>query len=191
MRVQDMGGSISPPTALSKARQVQRDADLIADQTAFFRDERWIATNIYPQLRALMARVAEIADEINRELGMGIEARPAEMHCILRVAGICMNVGWRQSYRNSVAEGAELIAAEFNGPLFLPSERLMTMFQPKELRRSTFLPSLSLARDVCWKERGKAGAHALPAEDLAQAIVSKFLDLVERANRGKVDRVAT
>src|ERR1700730_11398053 len=38
-RVQQRGGKIEPPNALSLARRVQREADLISDQNAFFWDE--------------------------------------------------------------------------------------------------------------------------------------------------------
>jgi hypothetical protein len=49
------------------------------------------------------------------------------------------------------------IAAEFNGHVFLPAERMMTAFPPNELRRKTFLPALSLSRGT--RQSRKIHAH--------------------------------
>jgi hypothetical protein len=58
-----------------------------------------------------------------------------------------MNIGWRQAIYHSVSEDAEIIAAEFNGPLYVPEERMMTVFTPTELQRARFTLSLSLSRE--------------------------------------------
>jgi hypothetical protein len=80
-----------------------------------------------------------------------------------------MNIGWRQAIYHSVSEDAEIIAAEFNGPLYLPEERMMTVFTPTELQRARFTLSLSLSREVRWTEVGKKG-EPLSAEDLAHRL---------------------
>jgi len=185
-RVQQRGGKIEAPTALSQARRVQREAQLIADQNAFFRDSRWIADNIHRQVEWLMNRIAELTEQIRVELGMTFVARPMKQRCVVRDERVSVNVGWRQQFSNSVSEQAEITAAEFNGPLYVPHEKMMTVFMPTELRRVRFTPTLSLSRDVRWTEAGKKGDPLSP-EDLAQRIVTMFLDLLSRADKGKVD----
>jgi len=185
-RVQQRGGKIEPPNALSHARRVQREAALIADQTAFFRDRRWIEENINRQVEWLMHRIADLSQEITRELGMTFVARSVDKRCVLRDNRVSMNIGWRQAFWNDVSKDAEIIAAEFNGPLYLPNERTMTVTLPGELRRARFTPMLSLSREVCWNEAGKK-AEPLSTEDLAHRILTLFLDLLNRADKGQID----
>jgi hypothetical protein len=85
-----------------------------------------------------------------------------------------------------VSEEAEIIAAQFNGPLYLPEEKMMMVFMPTELRRTRFTPTLSLSREVRWIEVGKKG-EPLSTEELAHRIVTLFLDLHDRANKGRID----
>jgi hypothetical protein len=186
MRVQELGGHISKATALDKARQVRRDADLIADQRSLFRDTGWINSSLHRHIEDVMRTVVALVDDINRELGSGHVAIAEGRRCIIRDGRVSLNVGWRQSIANSVEDEAELIAADFNGPLYMPSERMMTVFPPREIKRLTFTPSLSLAREICWRQRG-GKPSLLSGDDLAQQIVTLFLELVARADRGQVE----
>jgi hypothetical protein len=186
MRVQQRGGVIEPPSALSAARKVQREAELLADQKSFFRDRAWIVTNIHRAIEQLMLRLSSLTDQITHELGMKFVARPVGHRCVLRDERVGMNVGWRQGIFNSISEEAEIIAAEFNGPLFVPDERMMTAFMPTEIKRTSFTPTLSLSREVRWVEVGKK-SEPLSTEELAHRIMSLFLDLLSRANNGRID----
>jgi hypothetical protein len=186
MRVQERGGKIAPPSALSHARRIHREASLLADQKSLFGDRRWIEANIHEQVAWLMRRLAELTEEIKTELNMALVARALKQRCVLRDNRVSMNVGWRQGIFNTVEEEAEVIAAEFNGPLYVPDERMMTVLPPKELGRHRFTPILSLSREVRWKEVGKK-VEPLPTEDLAHRIMALFLDLLSRANRGQID----
>jgi|GEM_PF-5047947 len=97
-----------------------------------------------------------------------------------------MNIGWRQAYVNSVSEHAEVTATQFNSPLYVLDERMMTVFTPTELRKTQFTPTLSLSREVRWIEVRKKG-EPLSTEGLAHRIVTLFLDLLDRANKGRID----
>ena len=126
-----------------------------------------------------MTRLLELSQQIGVEVGMSFVARVEGRRCVLRDNRnrVSMNIGWRQGYVNTVMEKAEIIAAEFNGPLYVREERMMTVVMPKELRRARFTPTLSLSREVCWIEAGKRH-HPLSAEELAHRILSLFLDTV-------------
>lgn len=185
-RVQELGGKIAPMDALARARVVKRDADLIADETNRFRDPSWIISNIHPQVQTIVAATAALAKKASDELGMEIVTLAEDRRCVLRDRrGFTLNIGWKQSIFNSVLEEAGLIAAEWNGPLFMPSEKLMTIGMPDEIRRVTYLPKLSLSRDLRWM----ATAHPkerLSGSELADALVRQFLDLLSKADQGKV-----
>lgn len=185
MRVQEQGGRVRPPSALAHAQRIKRDADLIQDTQTWFRDRRWIQEQLHPQIELLVARLNGLTEQIASQLQLGVVARSAGRRCILRDERVSMNVGWRQKYINSALEDAELLAVEYNGPIFLPGEGKWMMFEPKELRRMKFAPGLSLARELQWAEAGFRAAP-LSTEDLAHRIVSLFLDLVDRANKGQV-----
>jgi hypothetical protein len=133
-----------------------------------------------------MTRLAKLTEEITSELGMTFVARPLKQRCVLRDQRVSMAISWRQGIYNTVAEDAELLAGEFNGPLFVPEERMMTVFTPTELRRTRFTPTLSLSREIRWIEIGKKG-EPLTTEELAHRLMSLFLDLLNRADRGQID----
>jgi hypothetical protein len=133
-----------------------------------------------------MLRIAALTEEIRAELGMTFVARPYGQRCVLRDNRVSMNIGWRQAMYDSVSEDAEIIAAQFNGPLYVPDEPMMTVFMPNELRRSLFTPTLSLAREVRWIEVSRK-AEPLSTEELAHRIVTLFLDLLDHANKGQID----
>jgi hypothetical protein len=187
-RVQQVGGRITPPTALGRARQVQAEDNRRADQENAFRDTRWINDVLHPQLEALMASIRDRATEIARELGMGFVALAEAKRSILRDQRVSLNVSWRQQYTNVVDDrtNSGLLMCRFNGPVFLQSERLMSVMPPKEIGRRLFMPQLSLSRDVVWKEDRK-NHPPLPIQDLADVAVTDFIDLIDRTNRGGVD----
>lgn len=190
LRVQQRGGKIEPPNALSHARRVQREAALLADQKAFFRDRRWIEDNIHRQVELLMQRIAALTDEITSELEMTFVARAIGQRCVLRTERVSMNVGWRQTIYNDVSDDAEIIAAEFNGPLYIPAERMMTVFHPTLIKQARFTPTLSLAREVLWDEVGKK-ISPFSTDALAHHIIALFLDLLLRADKGEIDFMHT
>ena len=132
-RVQERGGVIEAPTALSeKTRRIQRDEELRAAQAASFHDQRWIETTLHPQIAGLMRRTCELVDEIKEKLGRPLFSGTAfgggaSMRCILRDDRVSMNISWRQPVVNwcvLAAQRAKLISpAQFDGLLFFPPGR--------------------------------------------------------------------
>src|SRR5262249_18276048 len=96
------------------------------------------------------------------ELGMAFVARSVDKRCVLRDNRVSIYISWRQAFLNDVTKDAEIIAGEFNGPLYLPNERTMTVFRPGEIRRVRFTPTLSLSREVCWVKAGKKASCYRP-----------------------------
>jgi len=186
MRAQQRGGKINTSSALSYARGVHREAQRIEDEKAFFKDSQWILEKLHPEVEWIMKRLAEITAEISQVLGMTFTAHCSEMRCILRAQRVCLNVGWRQPYVNSALEETSIQVVEYDAPLFLPEERLMTWMTPKPIGQFRFKPTLSLTRDVFWYEEGSPKA-AVPSEQLAQQIMKLNLNLIDRANKGLID----
>lgn len=186
-RVQQQGGKLSRPTAMAKARQVQHEADRRADEARLFRDQQWIEGTLHPRIEALLARISDLAGEISRELGMKIVAVAEGWRLILRDHRVTMNVQWRQTYTNVADDrtNSGLLVTEHNGPLHLPRERMMLLFRPTEISRRLFMPGLSLARGVVWRE-DRSNTPPVDDEELAQRVVTDFVSLIDRVNRGEV-----
>jgi hypothetical protein len=182
MRVQELGGQIYAPSALARARQVQSAAELRTEEESNFRDTAWIQRVMRPQLETLAARIVSLAAEINAELNMGIVAVNESAQCVLRAQRVSLNIGWRQHYMNVAGE---LISAEFAGPIFLPSERKMSVSRPRELGRVTYEPTLSRSRELRWR-RCDQETSTYSVEELAQELVSQFLELVRRDGQGQI-----
>jgi hypothetical protein len=89
-------------------------------------------------------------------------------------------------YSNAVDDQAELNVREFNAPTYLQEERMMTFFEPTELRRTRFAPTLSLSRELRWIENSKK-SEPLSTEEVAHRILSLFMDLLSRADKGEID----
>jgi hypothetical protein len=101
-----------------------------------------------------------------------------------------MAIGWQQPIINYVGDSdsceCHLWAAEFSGTLPLRGENIWYVEQPKKLRQHNF--KVDVARDcgLMWRVSGK-NEYVQPSE-LADYIMRVFLDLVDRANQGKVER---
>jgi hypothetical protein len=100
-----------------------------------------------------------------------------------------MGIGWQQPIMNYVGDDREhechLWAAEFSGSLALPGENRWYVEQPKKLTSHKFKVELAQDRSLIWKaDREK---EYLPPSELADHIVRLFLNLLSRANQGKID----
>jgi hypothetical protein len=73
-RVVELGGEIRRSSPLEQARIVQREAELRADEAAWFRDTRWINESVHPAVEAIVSRIANSVAEIREQTGMPVEA---------------------------------------------------------------------------------------------------------------------
>lgn len=101
-----------------------------------------------------------------------------------------MGIGWQQPILNYVgdyeANECHLWAAEYSGLLELPGETRWYVERPKKLKNHKFKVGVAPDRGLVWQVDGKK-EYILPSE-LADHILRLFLDLMSRANQGKVER---
>ena len=109
---------------------------------------------------------------------------------VLRNGFVSMSIGWQQPIINFVgddgAHECHLWAAEYSGLLALQGENRWYVEQPKKLKNHKFKVEVAQDRGLTWKVEGKK--EYVSPSDLADHIVRLFLDLISRANQGKISR---
>jgi len=190
IRVQECGGEIYPPDAMSEAKRIKSEAEFITDREAMMGDRRWIEGTVHQSLRETMQEIVRLVDEANQTYGFQIVRGAQDRSCVLRSGFVSMAVGWHQPIYNRVSDQQSdkcyLRVAEFSGSIMLPGEQGWYMHEPRLLKEHRFKVDVSLSRDMVWVENGKN--KQVQSGKLADRIVQLFLDLVSRANRGKVER---
>jgi hypothetical protein len=190
LRVQEHGGVIKRVDALGKAEAVKREADYFADRDRLMRDATWIG-ELRRSISEAMVELIRLASEIKASQGLEIVAGPGSYGMtIIRSGYVSMGVGWQQPIANYVGDSdpheCHLWAAEFSGALPLHGESLWYVDQPKKLKQHNFKVDVARDRGPMWRLSGKS--ECVPPSELADYIMRLFLDLVDRANQGKVER---
>jgi hypothetical protein len=192
LRVQEHGGEMKQLDALGKAKRVKREEVYHADRERLMGDRRWIEDVVHRSLRETMIEIAELVGKVNAESEFNIQCGVADKGCVLRSGWVSMVVAWHQPIFNRVSDHEHdecyLRATEFSGTVLLPGERGFVMHQPKQLKQTKFKVDVAQDRALMWKVVG-TNAEISPAK-LADTVVQLFLDLMSRANQGKVERPA-
>jgi hypothetical protein len=188
LRVQEQGGEFAQPDALSEAKRVQREAVYLARREALLSSRPWIEDTVHRALRETMAEIVRLAKEANG-LGTDIAGASNNMTCVLRSGFVSMGIAWKQPIFNRVTDYGKdkcyLRVAEFSGAVTLPHERLMVLHEPRLLKEHRFKVEVEHDDSLAWIEEGKR--EHIPASRLADYIMRQFLDLISRANQGKVE----
>jgi hypothetical protein len=154
------------------------------------RDRAWIENTVHAPLRQTMQQLVELAQAVTREHDLHVECRSHDRTCVLRSGFVSMGVSWQQPIFTYVGKDDHsdcfLRADEFSGFVRLPQESGWFTGKPRLLKERRFRVDVALDRTLVWVEQGKTERLA-PAQ-LADRIMRIFLDLVSRANRGKVER---
>jgi hypothetical protein len=186
-RVQEQGGTIKPLDALEKAKAVKSEADYLADRDRLMRDGVWI-DGLHGSIRQTLAQIGILAKKLKEEHGLDVAFGTQDRMGILRTGFVSVGIGWKQPIFNYMGDHGKdechLRVAEFSGLLALPNERLMYLEAPKVLKEWKFKVDVAHDRSSVWR-LGKN--ETIPAAQLADRIVQIFLDLVSRANQGKVE----
>jgi hypothetical protein len=190
LRLQEQGGVIKRVDAIGKAEAVRREADYLADRDRLMRDAGWIG-DLQKSIRETMDELARLASEIDASQRLGIAVGPGIYGLtIIRSGYVSMAIGWQQPIANYVGDSnpheCHLWAAEHSGTLPFHGENRWYLEQPKKLRQHKFKVDVARDRGVMWRVSGK-NEYVRPSE-LADYIMRLFLDLVDRANQGKVER---
>lgn len=184
LRVQEQGGEIRPPNAMTTARRVQREAELIRKRAELFGDRRWIESTVHTSIRKTFESLIALADKAKVELGLAIVAGSDDYKvCVLRSERVSVSVGWRQAFFNTIADECSLCVREFSGGLLLPGEQGYFIHKPKLLKEHHFKVDLSDTFDLVWT----TGIESRITENqLPDRIMIIFLDLISRSNNGKI-----
>lgn len=189
-KVQERGGTIQRPDALTEAKRVKAEADYHRDRESLMRDRQWIESAIHKSLVMTFKRVGELVAQVNKEHGFEIIVGSAGYQsCVIRVGYVSLVVGWQQPIFNSVLSDehgeCHLRVVEFSGAVPIPGRQELVWQKPTPLKERKFKPEVSETRELVWIE-GK-DAQVVPSE-LADRIVMILLDLIGRMNAGKVPR---
>jgi hypothetical protein len=189
-RVQEHGGKLVPVDAMTEMARVRREATYLADREALMRDRRWIEGTVHANIKQSLQDVIALMQNANADHGFEIIGKADGTVCVMRSGGVSLGIGWHQPIFNRVEDdrGDEcyLRASEFSGTLILPGERGWVMETPSELKRHKFKVDVSETRELVWKESGTK--TIIPAPALADHLMRIFLDLLSRANWGKIQR---
>jgi hypothetical protein len=190
-RVQEHGGKLVPADAVTEMARVQREKNYLADRSSMLRDRRWIEGAVHASIEQSLRDLVALANKANADHGFDIAGRADGKVCVLRSGFVSLGIGWHQPIFNIVEDDKQhgecyLRASEFSGTLILPGENAWVMHKPTELKRHKFKPDVSDTRELVWKETGKK--PVIHPSDMADHLMRIFLDLLSRANRGKVER---
>jgi hypothetical protein len=190
LRVQEQGGVIKPLDAIGRAQAVKREADYLADRDRLMRDATWIGA-LRSSIGETMTKIGKLVAEVNAANGLDIVFGPGQMGVtILRSGYVSMSIGWQQPIMNYVGDSppheCHLWASEYSGMLGLANENRWYVQQPKMLKRYKFKVDVGHDRALLWRIDGKT-EYIAPSQ-LADYLLRLFLDLLARANQGKVEK---
>jgi len=183
-RVQEAGGVLTKPDALAHARRVQRDAELLSEKKKLFRDRAWIQNTVHGAAKVASQTAIRIALEGGTTWTPPVRAGAQGMGCVLTDYRVSTIGVWRQVYANDISQSTYSVV-DFAGPVGVPGEKTMFVFEPTKRRERKFLPELSAARELVWVEAGRS-EHLTP-EELGNVIASSFFELVDLVNRGEIE----
>jgi hypothetical protein len=187
-KVQERGGIIHLPDAMSEAERVKREAQYIADRDAMMRDRAWIEGTVHRSLRETFKKVEKLVAQANKDYGFTIVCRANDyQRCIMRSGFVSLGCGWQQPIFNNVGSDpvhgdCYLRVAEFSGALLQPGE--MNWMKPRQLKERRIKVGVTENRELVWLD-GKE--QQIEPDRLADHIVMILMDLISRVNQGKVE----
>jgi len=188
--VQEQGGVLLQPDAMTEAKRVKRQADYLQERESLLHDRRWIENYVHRSIAATYKRLEELAGQMNKEHGFQIViGSQGYQACIMRAGYITLGIHWQQPIYNSVTNDGHgdcyLRVAEFSGSIPIPGRNEMSWNKPELLKEHRFAPDVSENRELVWIEGSK---ERVAHEKLADRIIMILLGLIERMNAGKVPR---
>jgi len=186
-RVQEQGGQYLPLTPLKRAQMLKAEEDFRYDKGRMNSPQGIEA--ILDSVSELFTEIKRQCDEVNAQgliqIRCGIDN---QFHsCGITDGQVGLSVNWNQLYPNSL-EPSGLAVREFDGGFHFPTPgaTFVVVNPPREMRKTTYSPDLSLAREYGWKEDG--GDEFLSSAALAERCVIQFMDWVERHAAGPDQR---
>jgi hypothetical protein len=104
-KVQEVGGVIHRPDAMSEAQRVKREAEYLADRSAMMRDRGWIEGTVHRSIRMAFQKVEELATQANKDHGFQIACGTnGYQSCVMRSGFVSLGCGWVQPIFNNVGD---------------------------------------------------------------------------------------
>lgn len=183
-RVQEQGGLIKPESVTKRAERYRLEGDYQRER------EQLKAYNGRSKVKAealnLFAELEAQCEQLRTHDSIPNQFAVDERHFHLRNNRVSLIVTMHMS---NVAPDIvpELIVKEFDKRLAFVGEHLFYPDgEPREVSTTRFHPELSRAREQGWTPKGEESFLSSPA--LAEKIVIQFVDLIEKADRGSVER---
>jgi hypothetical protein len=190
LRIQEQGGKLLPPDAMTEAKRVANEATYLQDREKLMRDRPWIENTVHKAVRETVQDLCRLAEEANSQHGFQIAYGALDRLCVMRSGFVSFTVSWKQPVFNSVGrdtyDNCYLQAAEFSGSILLPDERGWSIEKPRKLTEHRFYVDIAHDRTLVWVENGKK--ERIHPSHLADLLMRQFFDLISRANQGKVVR---
>jgi hypothetical protein len=189
LRIQEQGGKLLPPDAMTEAKRVASEAAHLQDRERLMRDRAWIESTVHRAVRETMQELCRLAQEADSQHGFQIACGAKDFACVIRSGFVSFGVGWKQPIFNSVGRDAYggdcyLRATEFSGGINLPGENGWFMEKPRELKEHRFYVDVAHDRSLVWIENGKK--DRIPPSQLPDRLMRLFLGLLSRANQGQI-----
>jgi len=167
---------------------VKVEADYLRDRDTLLRHGAFIH-GVHQSIRDALAQVGDLVTKLNAEHGMQVEFGSQDRTGVLRSGFVSIGIFWTQPIFNMVGDyekdECHLRVAEFSGLLTLPGESRFYIENPRLLKEHRFKVDVAHDRTLVW--RAAKTTEKIPPLQLADRIVQIFLDLVSRANQGKVE----
>jgi hypothetical protein len=189
-KVQELGGVIHRPDAMSEAQRVMREAEYLADRDAMMRDRAWIESTVHRSLRETFQKVEQLLAQANQDHGFQITCRAnGYQSCVMRSKFVSLGCYWYQPIWNNVGSDSHhgdcyLRIVEVSGALLLPGENAFVMHEPHVLKEHRIKVGVNENRELVWLD----GEEQIEPERLAGHIVMILMNLISRANQGKVEK---
>jgi hypothetical protein len=189
-KVQENGGSIQRPDALMEAARVREEEDYLRDRDQLMRDYRWIG-GIKQPIAQTVADLTKLVADVNANHKFNIAIGPGQMGItIIRSGYVSLAIGYQQPIANYVGDSGatecHLWIAEYSGLLGMIGEGTWYVDHPKRLKLHKFKVDVGRDRGLLWRVDRKK--EYIQASGLADYILRIFLDLISRANQGKVEK---
>jgi hypothetical protein len=182
--VEEPVGAQPRTDALSRAKAIGDQATFERSKVAFLQSVPGFVAVKDARL-SLFTEIEDLCATINASSGPQISTGHDIYNCVLTNGRISIHAGWEQRSPNDLAESG-ITVTEVNGQAALPGQRVVYPWgAPKSLKQHRFRMEVAPGMSVCWVDPATATSLLISAE-LADRCVGIYLDLLDRANSGKL-----
>jgi hypothetical protein len=183
-RVQEVGGTIAPLTALKRAELSRVETQYLIERKQLRSPFGPGRDRVATEALNLFTKITGICAEIHASGSAPIQAASDIRRCHLRNrVSLVVTL--------DLSSEADLVVREFDKKCPMGGENLVYLNgQPQMLREIRFLPDMTRAREYGWSEEGQPSKF-LSSAALADRIVGLFIDLAARDDRGEFEGAAS